>query len=246
MFFSEAFVYAVVGSVLGYILSQGTGRILTLAGWTGGLNMTFTSINTIYASFTIMVAVFISTLFPARSAMEIAAPAEESGWDLPEPEGDDMHFALPFTFDYRGRIAVLAFFERYFSDHGEGSAGRFFASVPEFSIAEQTDPLENDGYIPLLSTTVWLKPFDLGVSQQITIAMPVDEETGEYIARITLSRLSGSREAWLRLNYTFVSLLRKHFLFWRAVTPEERNTMFEEARAAIESMIARQEKRLNG
>ncbi len=72
MFFAEAFVYAVVGSVLGYLLSQGTGRILTELNFTGGLNMTFTSLTTIYASLTIAAAVFVSTYFPARQGLAVA------------------------------------------------------------------------------------------------------------------------------------------------------------------------------
>jgi hypothetical protein len=58
MFFTEAFVYVVVGSILGYLLSQGTGRVLTVIQMTGGLNMTFTSLSTIYASLAIAIAVF--------------------------------------------------------------------------------------------------------------------------------------------------------------------------------------------
>ena len=87
MFFAEAFVYAVVGTVLGYLLSQGTGRVLTMLDLTGGMNMTFTSITTIYASLAVAAAVFISTYFPARSAMTIAKPTDDAGWRLPEPEG---------------------------------------------------------------------------------------------------------------------------------------------------------------
>ncbi len=241
MFFSEAFVYSVVGSVLGYILSQGTGRVLTMLDMTGGLNMTFTSITTIYASLAITAAVFLSTLFPARSAMEIAAPAEESGWNLPEPEGDVMKFTLPFTFDYDGRIAVLAFFARYFEDHGEGGAGKFFAGHPRTLLIDSGDAVGSGEYVPQLLTTVWLKPFDLGVSQDIAISMPTDPETGEYIAEVTLTRLSGTRESWVRLNHSFVMLVRKHFLYWRAVTPEQRQELFAEAREAIRNFAARQE-----
>jgi hypothetical protein len=235
MFFAEAFVYAVVGSVLGYILSQGTGRILTSLDLTGGLNMTFTSISTIFASLAITAAVFISTYFPARSAMEIAAAADDAGWALPEPDGDAMTFALPFTFDQRDRVAVLAFFERYFQDQGEGSAGKFFSGIPRLGLDESADPLCPEGYTPQLSTTIWLKPFDLGVSQEMTIWLPTDPETHEFIARIRLTRLSGTRESWKRLNVGFVSLVRKHFLFWRAVGPEERQVLFDEARRTLES-----------
>lgn len=233
MFFSEAFVYAVVGSILGFVLSQGVGRLLTVLGWTGGLSMSFTSINTIYASLAIMVAVFLSTLFPARSAMAIAAPADDAGWNLPEPDGDDMGFALPFTFHARDRVAVLAFFRRFFADHGEGSSGRFFAAPP--GLRAEKGRASDAAYLPLLETTVWLKPFDLGVSQQIVIAMPTDPETGEFLARVTLTRLSGTRESWLRLNPAFVTILRQRFLYWRAVGPVERAALFDEARTEMEA-----------
>lgn len=233
MFMAESFVYAVVGSILGYLLSQGTGRILTMLELTGGLNMTFTSISTIYASLTIAGAVFFSTYFPARQAMEISAPAEESGWDLPEPEEDELEFDLPFNFSIKGRIAVLAFFDRYLRDHGEGSAGRFFAAEPEITVGSEDDGADTT-LIPEILTTIWLKPFDLAVSQRMTIAMPPDPETGQYKARIQLHRISGTRESWMRLNKGFVTLVRRHFLHWRAVSPSERDEMFVEARKMLE------------
>jgi hypothetical protein len=233
MFFAEAFVYAVVGSVLGYILSQGTGRVLTAINLTGGLNMTFTSLGTIYASLTIAASVFVSTWFPARTAMKIASPSEDLGWRLPEPDGDNLRFRLPFTFDWHDRIAVLAFFRRFFVDHGEGSSGPFFAGAPAMGLAGETDPLNDDGYIPTITVPTWLKPFDLGVSQELRIAMPTDAETGEFVADITLTRQSGTLENWKRLNHVFVGLLRKHFLHWRAVGQEERAGMFEEAREEL-------------
>ncbi len=233
MFFAEAFVYAVVGSVLGYILSQGTGKLLTALNLTGGLNMTFTTLGTIYASWAIAGSVFISTWFPARTAMKIAAPSDDVGWSLPQPDGDRLTFKLPFTFDWHDRIAVLAFFRRYFTDHGEGSSGPFFTGLSGIGVSDKMDPLNNDGYIPTINTPIWLKPFDLGVSQDLLIAMPTDTETGEFVAEITITRGSGTLENWKRLNRHFVGLLRTHFLHWRAVAPDERVKMFAEAREAL-------------
>ncbi len=64
---------------------------------------------------------------------------------------------------------------------------------------------------------IWPKPFDLGVSQRLEIVMTPDPETGEFKAGVRLERLTGTREAWLRLNKAFVADLRRHFLHWRAV-----------------------------
>ena len=237
MFFAEAAVYAVVGSVLGYIVSQGVGRVLTELGLTGGMNMTFTTIGTIYASLLVAAAVFLSTYFPARTAMQIASPAEESGWDLPDTEGDTLRFNLPFTFDAQDRIAILAFVERYLQDHGEGSAGPFFSSPPEMGLSDTLDALANDAYIPTVRATVWLKPFDLAVSQEIVLSVPVDQETGEFIAVVELNRLSGTHESWMRLNKRFVRLIRRQLLHWRAVTKKDREIMFAEARQLLESAV---------
>jgi hypothetical protein len=229
MFLAEAFVYVVVGSVLGYLLSQGVGRVLSALHMTGGLNMTFTSIATIYASLAIAAAVFVSTWFPARSAMDIASPAEESGWKLPEPHGDVLAFDLPFNFDWRDRVAVLAFFERWLKEHGEGSAGRFFADPPGIGVAGELD------LVPEMRALVWLKPFDLGVSQEVRISTPADAETGQFKARLELQRQAGTREAWLRLNQAFVTVLRRHFLHWRAVSDAERAEMFELAKQSLQT-----------
>ncbi len=213
IFVAEALVYSVVGAVLGYILSQGTGRILTALDMTGGMNMNFTSVTTIYASLAIAAATLASTYFPAKSAMEIAKPADNAGWTLPKPDEDDrIVFMLPFTFTHYDRIAVLAFFYKYFENHGEGSAGPFFSGVPVLKVADHGDPLADGAYIPTLEVQVWLKPFDLGVSQKILIELGTDPDTKEYISKMILERVTGTRDAWLRLNGPLVTLIPQHFL----------------------------------
>lgn len=233
MFFAEAFVYAVVGCVLGYLLSQGTGAVLTALDLTGGLNMTFAGTNTIYASLAVVGAVFLSTYFPAKSAVEIAAPAEEAGWRLPAPKGDTYAFHLPFTFDDTERTAVLAFFRRYLVDHGEGGAGPFSAGRPRFGL-----DAGSDGPVPRLEAMIWLKPYDLGVSQRMTLATPLDDETGDYIACITITRVSGTREAWERVNHGFITHVRRQFLHWRAVPAEGKAGLYTEARTVMEEDLS--------
>ena len=239
MFVAEALVYSVVGAVLGYVLSQGVGRLLTVLGLTGGVSMNFTSVTCIHASIAIAAATLLSTWFPARTAMDIAKPADNAGWTLPAPDADDrLSFFLPFTFTHDDRIAVLAFFHRYFDGFGEGSAGSFFASAPSLKVADRLDDLADGAYIPALEVRVWLKPFDLGVSQRLEIELGTDPDTREYIAKIVLSRLSGTRDAWLRLNRPFVTLLRRQFLHWRAVGDEQKDELFAEAETLLRQWAA--------
>jgi hypothetical protein len=221
--------------MLGYLLSQGVGRALTALGWTGGMNMNFTSLATVYASLAIAAATLLSTWFPARSAMDIAKPAEKAGWSLPPTETDDMVFDLPFTFTHYDRIAVLGFFHQYFANLGEGSAGPFFAGQPRLIVHERRAGAGAVEVVPAIVTQVWLKPFDLGVSQMIEIDLATDPATGEYISRMRLQRVTGTRESWLRLNTPLVALIRRHFLLWRAVTDARKRELYDEARRLLEA-----------
>ena len=68
--------------------------------------------------------------------------------------------------------------------------------------------------------------------------MPPDEEAREYKVRIEIERLSGTRDSWLRLNRDFVSQIRQHFLHWRALSPEDREELFSEAKEKLEESFS--------
>lgn len=224
MFFAEALVFAVVGVVLGYLLALGVGRGLGALGWDTGLKIDYVSMTPVWASLALAAAVFISTWFPARAAAEIAAPSDDAGWKVPEPDGNRLSFALPFAFSARDRVGVLAFFNRVFVDHGEGGAGPFQCGVPQMSVRRS-----GEGPVAHIGCPIWLKPFDLGVAQELEISLRPDAETGEWLAHLELTRSTGTREAWLRLNQGFIAGLRRSFLFWRAVDEPTRAELHAEA-----------------
>jgi hypothetical protein len=234
MFMAEACVYAVVGAMCGYILSQGTGRLMTALGLTGGLNMDYSSIETIYASLTIMLAVLLSTILPARDAARLASPSGVASWTVPRIDGDSMEFDLPFTFTAHDRVAVVSYFHRWLEANGAGSSGPFYSSAPEARL------LTEGGLTPALASTVWLKPYDLGVSQSLLIALPRDAATGDFIAHVRLERLSGNLSAWERTVRPFLSSLRKQFLNWRATTTDDRGEMFAEAKQLLSAAAERE------
>lgn len=239
MFVAEALVYSVVGTVAGCLMAQGVGRLLHTLGVTVGMDMNFASLTMVYASLAIAAATLLSTLYPAMAAMEIAKPADNAGWSLPPPNADGrLAITLPFTFTHRDRIAVLAFFHDYFDSLGEGSAGVFFSGSPTLCVSDRLDDLADGAYIPALKVRVWLKPFDLGVSQDIEIDLGTDPDTREYIATMTLTRLTGTLDSWLRLNKPFVAAVRRQFLHWRAVGEDQKAVLFEKAQALLRSAAA--------
>jgi|GEM_PF-832350 len=231
MFMAEACVYAVIGAMLGYLLSQVTGSVLVALNLTSGLNMDYSSIETIYASLAIVVSVLVSTIIPARTASRMALPSDEMSWSVPKAEGDVMRLNLPFTFSPHDRLAVISYFNRWLDANGEGSSGPFYCAPPRLLLDRDEREVRSGGLIPAIETTVWLKPYDLGVSQRLTIDLPTDPETDEYIAHITIERLSGTIASWERAVMPFLGALRKQFLNWRAVSDVERTEMFDEAKS---------------
>jgi hypothetical protein len=235
MFMAEAAVYAVVGAMMGYLLSQGVGRVLTALNLTRGMNMNYSSIETIYASLAIVLSVLLSTIIPARSAAKLAAPSENREWKMPPVMNDAIEFDLPFTFTPYDRVAVLSYMHRWMDAHGEGGGGQFFAASPEVILRECPGEAAHVGALPAIVTTVWLKPYDLGVSQRVEILLPTDTETGEFIARVRMLRLSGTTASWERTIKPFMGLLRKQFLNWRAATERERSELYAESKTLIQN-----------
>ncbi|MEI6518768.1 MAG: FtsX-like permease family protein [bacterium] len=233
MFMAEACVYAVIGALAGYLLSQIVGSVLTSFGLTTGLNMDYSSIETIWASVFLVAAVMLSTIIPAQAAAKMALPSDEMSWSVPQAEGDVMKMTLPFTFTAHDRVAVMSYFYRWLDANGEGSSGTFHCSPPDVSFIEENLEEGGVGLVPRIETTVWLKPYDQGVSQRMTITLPTDPETKEYIAYATIERLSGTMSGWERAVMPFLGSLRKQFLSWRAVSDVERSEMFAEAKEML-------------
>ena len=50
---------------------------------------------------------------------------------------------------------------------------------------------------------------------------------------MVLTRLTGTRDAWLRLNGPFATAIRRRFLYWRAVSPDQKAELFAAARDAL-------------
>ena len=75
----------------------------------------------------------------------------------------------------------------------------------------------------MLDLMVWLAPYDLGVSQRVSLrTLPSEEIDGIYRIEILLERVSGDVASWQRLNTRFLSVLRKRFLVWRTIPLEMR------------------------
>jgi len=229
LFTAEAFVYAVTGAVGGYLLAQGTGVALQAMGMTAGLTPNYSSMSSLIVTVVIMAAVLASSIFPARMAARLAAPAELMTRERRTAAGDAMEFDLPFTFNRRDRIAIVPYFQDWFEDYGEGSNGAFFCDKPTCGIKADT----HDRAAAYVRAMTWLRPYDLGVSQDVELLVRHLPDTGDNVATVVMTRTSGDHESWERCCHAFIGLLRKRFLTWRDVAGEDRDRLFERGREML-------------
>jgi len=232
LFIAEACVYAIIGAVFGYLLGQTTAWALVKWELLGGLTLNYSSMSTVTSTIIVMFVVLGSTIYPAIKASRMAVPDIERKWKLPEPEGDEWHFDLPFTVLGEEALGLNIFMRDYFEAHADESASDFYTDQVTFSRKQ----LEDGGEEYSTSMMVWLAPYDLGVSQQINLIIaPVGgEEEDLYRIYLNVHRESGEIASWKRVNRRFLNLLRKQLLIWRTFNVEVRGEFHERGRQEIQ------------
>ena len=234
LFIAESMVFAIVGAVLGYLVGQSATLLLTRYDMLGGMFLNYSSLSAITSTLLVMATVVLSTLYPARQAASMSVPDVTRRWKFPDPEGDHWRFDFPFTMAKADALGTCAYLHRIFSSYGEGSVGDFMTEDVRFA-------LEREGATPvyLLKLMVWLAPYDLGVSQQVSLrTMPMEDLPGIYRIEIYLERISGDVASWKRLNTSFINVLRKRFLVWRTIPSELRQTYRQEGEGLVREVEA--------
>ncbi|MDA0748786.1 MAG: ABC transporter permease, partial [bacterium] len=214
LFIAEACVYAVLGTVGGYLMGQGVAKLLLWQGWLTGITLNYSALSAVSSSILVMVVVILSTLYPARQASRMAVPDVTRRWKIPDPDGDRWHFEFPFTVGGTDVFGLSVFLVDYFQSHSGEALGTFYT---DGAVLGSKETPRGEGY--LIDTTVWLAPYDLGVSQVIRFEAEPTGEFNMYTLSLTIDRLSGDAASWRRVNQGFVNTLRKQFLIWRTVDP---------------------------
>ncbi len=214
LFFAESMVYALIGGLGGYLLAQGTLKLLGIASEYGLVRvpeMNMSSTNTIVTILIVMATVLISSIYPAIKASKSANPGLMRIWRPPEPKGDVLDLVFPFTVSQYDITGVVAFLQEHFGNHTDTGLGRFMTS--EVALVKDNDGLG-------LNAGLALAPFDLGVSQKFALRSTPSEIPGIDEVRVILKRVSGQPKDWQRLNKVFLDDLRQQFLIWRSIPRE--------------------------
>ncbi|MDE2127703.1 MAG: M28 family peptidase [Armatimonadetes bacterium] len=226
LFIAEALVYAVLGSVAGYLLGQLTSKLLVWTGWLPDLYLNFSSMSAVMTTVVVVAVVLLSTLYPARRAADVATPAIERTWRVPEPQGDDWVIPMPFAVTGAQAAGLNSFLSEWFSAYEEYSIGDFVTQGVE---EEEFDSEHGNAW--RIKCMTWLAPFDLGVSQRVAIETAPSDTADVYAIRLLIHRESGDISNWKRVNRRFLNTLRKQFLIWRTLKHAERDKYLQEAAA---------------
>jgi len=218
LFFAESGVYAVIGGLGGYLLSQLTNAILIALSKRGILEapeMNYSSMTTVYTILIVMALVMLSTVYPAIKAGRSASPDVARKWKMPPPNGDDLCFQFPFTVSRIDFGGILVFISEHFANHADSSLGNFAASNIEITHGKND---LTDGY--MLSVDLTLAPFDLGVAENLKMYSAPSDIEGVDVVTVSILRKDGTKSAWLRGNRRFVDEVRNQFLLWRSLPVE--------------------------
>jgi hypothetical protein len=228
LFLAESCVFATIGAVLGYLIGQIVARTLVSTGWIEGLNLNYSSFSAVICTMIVMATVFLSTVYPAKKAADLSVPDVSRRWIIPEPKGDTWTFDFPFTVGGSDVIGLYTFLMHYFESYGESSIGEFYAEKVCL------EPLDGSaGRKFRVSLTAWLAPFDLGISQAVSLDAIETGNHNIYKVEVQIERLSGDRESWRRMNRGFLNLLRKRFLVWRTAPDGLRVKLTEEGQRIL-------------
>ncbi len=148
LFIAEAIVYAVLGSISGYLIAQITAKIITATNLLPGITLNYSSSSAVIATLIVMMTVLLSTLYPAYAASKLANPDSEKK-DLGEPVGDLWRLQFPFTVSGLQSLGMAQFLADFFEQHTDTSVGKFYTDKVNFNglqLSEAVDLL-NEGVV---------------------------------------------------------------------------------------------------
>ncbi|MHA2297738.1 MAG: M28 family peptidase [Candidatus Hodarchaeales archaeon] len=235
LFLAEFLVYAIIGSVIGYLGGITIAVILSaLQLFPESLSINYSSGSVVNALVFGIGGILLSTIYPLSISAKMSVPSVSRAWKLKtKPETDEkgmMKWDIPLPFvaatetEAEGTIEFLReFFVIYES---ESVGGVFFANKITTSIKRE----RNEKHLQAITS---LAPFDMGIKQKVDLFAYFDELGNRYKFQVNLTHVDGILSAWEASVRRFVDSMRKQLLLWRNLPPEEKAKIAEQFRVGI-------------
>jgi hypothetical protein len=222
MFFGENIIYAVVGSMTGYLAGISASYLTRKIGLIS-LPVNYTSSFVMLAVGLVIVLVLAASLYPFYKVSVTVTPSLERKWRLQtKPKGDSWEIPIPFRIKEEDRAAGMAvFLQEYLWNKRIERAGVF--------TVESVDVNKIESGIAVKSR-VWLAPFEQNIKQDMNVVILKSKTEQNFLISLSLNRVSGPYDSWVRFNYPFIDEVRKQMLIWNVLNPEEREKYIRMAR----------------
>jgi len=227
IFLCECLVYGIISVFIGYILGVlATSTLISLGIYPSEFFPNFTSSFILVIASLSLAMPLLSTIYPALKAWRLVTPSLERKWKMPEPLGDHWTIPLPFTFTTEKELlGVLYFIKEYLESYsGAGQHGLF--TVEKINLGKYA---ENGRTIKRLSAVIRLAPYELAIIENMNLDAVPQKNTNTYRLILYFNRISGITRNWITSNKVFIDTLRKQFLIWRLLSPNDRKSYMEKA-----------------
>lgn len=222
MFFGENIIYAIVGSMTGYLGGISASYLTRKIGLIN-LPVNYTSSFVMIAVGLVIVLVLAASLYPFYRVSVTVTPSLERKWRLQtKPKGDSWDIPIPFRIKEDDRAAGMAvFLHEYLWNKRIERAGVFTVESVEVNKIESGIAVKS---------RVWLAPFEQNIKQDMNIVILKSKTEQNFLISMNLSRVSGPYDSWVRFNYPFIDEVRKQMLIWNVLNPEDREKYIRMAR----------------
>jgi len=213
VFVVETLCYAFMGASIGYILGiLANIAMIEMNLLPPGFIANVSSLATAAALLISILAILLQSAYPAVSASRVVVPSLARKWEIPtKPRGDEWEIPLPFATRDRGEIpGIIYYLYEYLDAHRKESPEVF---IVEDAVIEGPERLR---------AVVRLQPLEAGVVQEVAISALWNDIEQRATFSVRLHRLGGVMETWISRNRYFVDALRKQFLMWRGLKPEDK------------------------
>jgi len=212
LFLGESVTYAVLGGVLGYLISL-------VINFLGGALVRLNPASTVgVGAVGLMMMVTIAvTVYPIYTASKLVTPSLERRWRISKPKGDEWFIVLPFSVVEDAEAnGVLAYIHELVRGH-EMPDSEVFRTISSIRYSEED-------LTRTLAFDSTLAPYELGITQETRIidVKEKDAAGGRHSFQIYLMRKAGPKGSWTTFGREFVDLMRKQFLLWRSFPEEQR------------------------
>jgi hypothetical protein len=220
MFLAESAIYAVVGGILGYLVSMSTYTILAAvvpSAVVGTLNYSSGFVVTALSS--IMLLAILSSVIPAIKASSIATPSLERVWRIKTKPVENL-WTIPvpvLVADDRDATGIIRYLKEYALTH-EGEIGDFLAQ--KIKLKEEINNKE-------IEFIAKLAPYEMGIFHQAKVALSKDLTNNKWSILLKLQRIEGSHDTWVRLVQKFADDVRKQILVWKFLEEDMKKRYFQ-------------------